>query len=70
MSNVSNLPARAGVGFKPEHFRDILAAAQPIGFFEVHAENYMGAGGPPHAQLGALRERYALSVHGVGLSIS
>jgi uncharacterized protein (UPF0276 family) len=69
MSIVANLPARAGVGFKPVHFRDILAAAQPIGFFEVHAENYMGAGGPPHAQLGALRERYALSVHGVGLSI-
>ena len=65
----SNLPARAGVGFKPMHFLDILAAAQPVGFFEVHAENYMGAGGPPHAQLGALRERYALSVHGVGLSI-
>jgi len=69
MSIVSNLPAGIGVGFKPEHFRDILAAAQPLGFFEVHAENYMGAGGPPHAQLGALRERYALSVHGVGLSI-
>ena len=69
MSNISNLPAHAGVGFKLEHFRDILAAAQPIGFFEVHAENYMGAGGPPHAQLAALRERYALSVHGVGLSI-
>ena len=69
MFNISNLPAHAGVGFKLEHFRDILAAAQPIGFFEVHAENYMGAGGPPHAQLGALRERYALSVHGVGLSI-
>ncbi|MFL6813120.1 MAG: DUF692 domain-containing protein [Bradyrhizobium sp.] len=66
---VSNLPACAGVGFKPEHFRDILASPQPLGFFEVHAENYMGAGGPPHAQLGALRERYALSVHGVGLSI-
>jgi uncharacterized protein len=69
MSITSNLPAGVGVGFKPAHFRDILAAAQPIGFFEVHAENYMGAGGPPHAQLGALRERYALSVHGVGLSI-
>jgi uncharacterized protein len=65
----SSLPARAGVGFKPAHFRDILAVPQPIGFFEVHAENYMGAGGPPHAQLGALRERYALSLHGVGLSI-
>ena len=42
---------------------------QAVGFFEVHAENYMGAGGPSHAQLTALRERYALSVHGVGLSI-
>ena len=50
-------------------FANIPAAPQPIGFFEVHAENYMGAGGPPHAQLGALRERYALSLHGVGLSI-
>ena len=65
----AELPACAGVGFKPQHFPDIIAAAQPIGFFEVHAENYMGAGGPPHAQLTALRERYALSVHGVGLSI-
>jgi uncharacterized protein len=69
MSNPSALPARAGVGFKPAHFRDILAAAQPVGFFEVHAENYMGAGGPPHAQLAALRERHPLSLHGVGLSI-
>jgi len=69
MSTMSKLPAGVGVGFKPVHFRDILAAAQPIGFFEVHAENYMGAGGPPHAQLGALRQRYALSIHGVGLSI-
>lgn len=69
MSNAAHLPASAGVGFKPEHGAAILAAAQPIGFFEVHAENYMGAGGPPHAQLTALRERYALSIHGVGLSI-
>jgi uncharacterized protein (UPF0276 family) len=69
MSAVSDLPVNTGVGFKPEHFRDIIEAEQPIGFFEVHAENYMGAGGPPHAQLTALRERYALSVHGVGLSI-
>jgi len=66
---IATLPARPGVGFKPAHFRAIIAAAQPIGFFEVHAENYMGAGGTPHAQLAALRERYALSVHGVGLSI-
>lgn len=65
----SALPHRVGVGFKPEHFADIFAQPQPVGFFEVHAENYMGAGGPPHAQLARLREDYALSVHGVGLSI-
>jgi uncharacterized protein (UPF0276 family) len=63
------LPPHAGVGFKPEHFVDIKEARQPVGFFEVHAENYMGDGGPPHAQLATLRENYALSLHGVGLSI-
>ena len=65
----SHLPPRAGVGFKPEHFSEIDAARQPVGFFEVHAENYMGAGGPPHTRLARLREDYALSIHGVGLSI-
>ena len=69
MFTPSQLPRRAGAGFKPEHFGDITAHAQPLGFFEIHAENYMGAGGPRHAQLMALRECYALSVHGVGLSI-
>lgn len=65
----SHLPRQAGVGFKPEHFADIQESRQPIGFFEVHAENYMGDGGPPHAQLTYLRENHALSLHGVGLSI-
>lgn len=65
----SMLPRRTGVGFKPEHFAEIDAGPQPLGFFEIHAENYMGAGGPPHARLSRLREDYALSVHGVGLSI-
>ncbi|MDP2740399.1 MAG: DUF692 domain-containing protein [Pseudorhodobacter sp.] len=63
------LPKSAGVGFKPEHFAAIREDAQPMGFFEVHAENYMGAGGLPHAQLTALRADHALSLHGVGLSI-
>ncbi|MDR7123504.1 DUF692 domain-containing protein [Pseudotabrizicola sp. 4114] len=63
------LPKLPGVGFKPEHFAAIRADAQGIGFFEVHAENYMGAGGLPHAQLAALRADHAVSIHGVGLSI-
>ena len=69
MRQISHLPAATGIGFKPQHFDAIFAGEQPIGFVEVHAENYMGAGGPPHAMLRALRERYALSLHGVGLSI-
>jgi len=59
----------AGVGLKPEHYRTILETSPEMGFFEVHAENYMGAGGPPHRYLSAIRERYPLSLHGVGLSI-
>jgi uncharacterized protein (UPF0276 family) len=65
----SSLPARAGAGFKNVHFADIDASAPDIGFFEIHAENYMGAGGPPHAQLTRLRQDFPLSIHGVGLSI-
>lgn len=63
------LPAMPGVGFKPEHFAAIRKAAAGIGFFEVHAENYLGAGGLPHAQLAAIRADHPLSIHGVGLSI-
>lgn len=63
------MPARAGIGFKPQHFDDLMAAPERVGFIEVHAENYMGEGGVPLAQLSALRERFPLSLHGVGLSI-
>ncbi|WP_438391241.1 MNIO family bufferin maturase [Caballeronia sp. DA-9] len=64
-----SLPRHAGVGLKPEHYRTILESRPDIGFFEVHAENYMGAGGPPHRFLSAICESYPLSIHGVGLSI-
>jgi uncharacterized protein (UPF0276 family) len=63
------LPALAGVGFKPDHFAAIRKDAADVGFFEIHAENYMGEGGLPHAQLAAIRSDYPLSIHGVGLSI-
>ena len=64
-----SLPKAAGVGFKPEHFAAIRDDATSVGFLEVHAENYMGAGGLPHAQLTSLRADHAISLHGVGLSI-
>jgi len=67
--DTTSLPVRAGLGLKPEHYADILAGVPDVGFFEVHAENYMGLGGPPHRYLTAIRALYPLSLHGVGLSI-
>ena len=65
----AGLPERAGVGLKSRHFRDVLETRPDIGFFEVHAENFMVDGGPFHHYLGKIREIYPLSLHGVGLSI-
>lgn len=65
----ATVPARAGVGFKPEHCAAIAAGRPDLGFFEVHAENYMMDGGPALRTLEALRADYPLSLHGVGLSI-
>lgn len=59
----------AGTGLKPEHAHDIFADDRRVDFFEIHAENYMGAGGPPHHLLRRIRENYPVSIHGVGLSI-
>lgn len=59
----------AGTSFKPEHLQAILDGGARRGFFEVHAENYMGAGGPPHRALEAIRRDHPLSLHGVCMSI-
>ena len=72
MSNLSKpntLPNRPGVGYKPQHFSDIMQDASPVEWLEIHAENYMGQGGRPIAQLRHLAENFPISVHGVGLSI-
>lgn len=64
-----SLPHSPGVGYKAQHFNDIIADAGPVGWLEIHAENYMGMGGRPLAQLRHLSEKFPFSVHGVGLSI-
>ncbi len=65
----ARLPVRAGIGLKAQHVREILETGTDVGFFEVHAENYMVAGGPFLTHLSRVRDRYPLSIHGVGLSI-
>jgi uncharacterized protein len=66
---IPQLPLAPGIGYKAQHYSDILNNASPVGWLEVHAENYMGDGGRPLAQLRFLAERFPISVHGVGLSI-
>ena len=60
----------AGLGFKPEHFSEALASPAAGLWFEVHAENYMVAGGPRLAMLEAIRRDRPLSLHGVGMSLA
>jgi uncharacterized protein (UPF0276 family) len=74
ISETSRFPAYpvaglAGTSFKHEHLPAILADGRKDGFFEVHAENYMGAGGPPHEALTRIRRDYPVSLHGVCMSI-
>lgn len=64
-----SIPANAGIGLRREHHRAILETQPGVVWFEIHAENYMGAGGPPHRALEAIRRDYPLSIHGVGLSL-
>jgi uncharacterized protein (UPF0276 family) len=63
------LACHAGTSLKHQHLPAILAQEMRTGFFEVHAENYMGAGGPPHHALSRIRRDYPMSIHGVCMSI-
>lgn len=65
----AGLPAAAGAGLKPQHVEHVLRDAPRLGFFEVHAENYMVAGGPFPHHLERIRARYPLSLHGVALGL-
>ncbi len=63
------LPDAPGVGYKPQHFQEIIDNPGTVAWLEIHAENYMGDGGRPLAQLRRLSESFPISVHGVGMSI-
>ena len=69
VERIPAVPARAGIGVKPAHYRDLLTTQPHLAFIEVHTENYMGDGGPPHAYLEAISALYPVSFHGVGMSL-
>ena len=61
-------PARAGIGLRAPHYRELLDTLPDIGWLEVHSENYFG-GGRPLWFLEQLRVRYPVSLHGVGMAL-
>jgi uncharacterized protein (UPF0276 family) len=65
----STIPAQAGIGLRALHYLEVLETRPPVGWLEVHSENYFGAGGKPLYYLERIRVHYPLSLHGVGLSI-
>jgi uncharacterized protein (UPF0276 family) len=69
MQQAHGLPADAGVCLKPVHYRDALSSPSQPAFLEIHAENYLHAGGPAHRYLEAIRREHRLSIHGTGLSL-
>lgn len=62
------IPARAGIGLRFQHHEAVRTQRPDVGWLEVHSENYFG-GGTPLAHLEAIRARYPISLHGVGLSL-
>jgi uncharacterized protein len=65
----TSLPASAGIGLRSTHHREVLEAPPDVGWLEVHSENFFGPGGEPLRVLEAVRARYPVSLHGVGLSL-
>jgi uncharacterized protein len=60
---------RAGIGLRAVHHETLLASSPDVGWFEAHSENYFARGGSARRTLANVRERYPVSLHGVGLSL-
>lgn len=68
LPSCSHLPVASGIGLRAAHHERMAAERPEIAWLEVHTENFLGGGATP-ALLAALRERHAISLHGVGLSL-
>lgn len=58
-----------GIGLRHPHYIEVINSQPDIGWFEVHSENFFHQGGPALDALRKIRETYAISLHGVGLSL-
>jgi uncharacterized protein (UPF0276 family) len=59
-----------GIGLRQPHYREAFERAPALGFVEVHSENFFHEGGASLQALERARERWRVSLHGVGLSLA
>ena len=62
------IPASAGIGLRAQHTVEFIETRPVLDWVEVHSENYFGQG-IPLEYLVRVRQNYAISLHGVGLSV-
>jgi uncharacterized protein len=58
-----------GIGLRSCHYKTILETKPKVPWFEVLSDNYMIDGGPALENLLKIRQDYAVSMHGVAMSI-
>ena len=61
--------AGAGIGLRQPHYAQLLGSPPPLGFVEVHSENFFVDGGAALAVLHQARDAWPVSLHGVGLAL-
>ena len=59
--------AEVGIGLRAPHHRELLERRPALGFVEVHSENFFAEAAA--RSLERVRRDYAVSLHGVGLSL-
>jgi len=69
MQNRIDSSLGTGIGLRAPHYRDLLDRPRCTDWLEAHTENYFGDGGYDLHALTTLRERYPISLHGVGLAL-
>ena len=58
-----------GIGWRHPHYAALLEQQPALDFIEVHSENFFAPGGAARSVLLEGRGHYAVSLHGVGLSL-
>jgi len=58
-----------GLGLRPEHYGDFIAAPQAVDWLEILTDNYLVPGGKPLYYLERIRRDYPLAMHGVAMNL-